>query len=412
MTAFSSLSELVRSFYALWSLLLCFFSLANLVLAFQKRKWVLGVSGIVLFAPSYLLYQVIFDYSLSKKNGGYSSFSEALVAFPWLLYLGCFLLLLFLNGLIFAFNIHYEVRSISVNAIKSYLDQVDFGICCYKENGRVVFSNIRMNEICLQLMGSQLLNGNQFHEAIKEEVLPIGEKKWRFSFREVSISGEKMTEIISSDVTSEANKTQILEQDRSELFRIKKELQDYYRGIDEMVRRQEILQAKRNVHDEMNHLMLSSLALEDGDVTEMDKVFRLWEENASLLFKEAEQEKEGTLIRHIDDLAESLKIDLLWKKSLPESLDWEKKNLILLTAQEALANASKHAHAKKISIDFKEKDGFLDCLFQNDGEVKEGPVSFTGGLSNLQELAKKEDASLKAEAGDGFLLTLSFPIKK
>ena len=68
MTAFFSLSELVRSFYALWSLLLCFFSLANLVLAFQKRKWVLGVSGIVLFAPSYLLYQVIFDYSLSTRR--------------------------------------------------------------------------------------------------------------------------------------------------------------------------------------------------------------------------------------------------------------------------------------------------------------------------------------------------------
>ena len=408
MISFNMLSSLIRALFALWALLLCVISIVNAVLAFDKKKYLFGSIAIVLFLPIYFFWQVIFDYSLSRSGGSLNIVSNAMVNLDWIYWLLIFLVLTMFIVILLVYNVHYEKNYLTVNSIKLYLDQVDCGVCCYKDNGRVMFTNMTMNQLCIKLTGTQLLNGNQFYEVTKDQILSIGEERWRFSSRDITIGNEHMREIIATNVTSEYLKTQQLEKDKAELSKINQELQDYNLSIDEVVRHQEILQAKVNIHDEMNRLMLSTVATDSEDISNLDKIFALWQENASLLSMEAEENKQEVMSQKIEELAKALKIHLLWKDEPVSVLCEEERNIFYIAAQEAIANASKHARASRMIISITKVDGHIECHFINNGELPDKDITFTGGLANLEKLIKKQGAILKVNYDNQFVLSLVF----
>ncbi|MBR0194554.1 MAG: hypothetical protein IJQ40_04140 [Bacilli bacterium] len=377
-------------------------------MAFNKKKYLFGSIAVTLFLLIYFFWQVIFDYSLSESNGSLNVVSSAMVNLGWIYWLLIFLLLTIFIVILLVYNVHYERNYLTVNTIKLYLDQVDCGICCYKDNGRVMFSNMIMNQLFIKLTGTQLLNGNQFYEVTKDQILSIGLERWRFSSRDITIGNEHMTEIIATNVTSEYLKTQQLEKDKAELSKINQELQDYNLSIDEVVRHQEILQAKVNIHDEMNRLMLSTVSTDSKDISNLDKIFALWQENALLLSMEAEENKQEAMSHKIEELAEVLKIHLLWKDEPVSVLSEEERNIFYIAAQEAIANASKHAKASRMIISITKVNEHIECHFINDGDLPDKTITFTGGLANLEKLIKKQGAILKVNYDHQFVLSLVF----
>lgn len=411
MLSFSMLNEIVRAFFALWALLLCLFNIANSVLAFTKRKYSFGVLSVLAFGLAYTLWQVIFDYALKNKFGSYSNLTQLMVDINWLYWLLILFLLTSLTAILFIYNIHYERNNITANSIKLYLDKVDCGVCCYKDNGRLLFSNICINQLSTKITGSPLLNGNHFKESLTDNLATVEDEKWRFSCRDIILNNEVIHEITATNVTNEYNKTKDLEKDKLELSRIKKELEDYNLSINEVVKRQEILQAKINIHDEMNKLMLSTVMNEDAK--ELDKIFSLWEQNTLLLSKEVEDIQVEGSINRLTELAKSLKMTLVWDEFALSILDDEQKGVFFQTAQEAMANASKHASATNIYISIEKLNECIKCKFINKINAPLDNVKFTGGLSNLEKLLKKYGASIKAEVNNNdFVLTLSFSYKK
>ena len=408
MISFNMLSSLIRALFALWALLLCVISIVNAVMAFDKKKYLFGSIAIALFLPIFFFWQVIFDYSLSMRGGSLNVVSNEMVNLDWVYWLLIFLVLTMFAVILLVYNVHYERNYLTVNSIKLYLDQVDCGVCCYKDNGRVMFTNMTMNQLCIKLTGTQLLNGNQFYEVTKDQILSIGEERWRFSSRDIIIGNEHMREIIATNVTGEYLKTQQLEKDKAELSKINQELQDYNLSIDEVVRHQEILQAKVNIHDEMNRLMLSTVATDNEDISSLDKIFALWQENASLLSMEAEENKQEVMSRKIEELAKALKIRLVWKDEPVSILNEEERNIFYIATQEAIANASKHAKANRMIISIVNVDGHIECRFINNGELPNQAITFTGGLANLEKLIKKQGAILEANYDNQFVLSLIF----
>lgn len=411
MSTFSMLNEIIRAFFALWALLLCLFNIANSVLAFTKRKYLFGVLSVLAFGLAYTLWQVIFDYALKNKFGSYSNLTELMVGINWLYWLLILFLLTSLTAILFIYNIHYERNNITANSIKLYLDKVDCGVCCYKDNGRLLFSNICINQLSTKITGSPLLNGNHFKESLTENLVSVEDEKWMFSCRDIILNNDVIHEIKATNVTNEYNKTKDLEKDKLELSRIKKELEEYNLSINEVVKHQEILQAKINIHDEMNRLMLSTVMNEDPK--ELDKIFSLWEQNTLLLSKEVEDIQVEESIKRLTEIAKSLKMNLVWDENTLFILDDEQKGAFFQTAQEAMANASKHASATNIFISIEELNKGIKCKFINKINAPLENVKFTGGLSNLEKLVKKYGASIKAEVNnDDFVLTLSFSYKK
>lgn len=406
MTAFANLSALARAMFALWALLLLLLgSIVSTVLAATKKRILPAVLAALLFVPIYLLWQVIFDLSLFGSSADAARISVTLGALPWFLWLAALLLLGIAAALLLGRNLRYDKTNLTPGTVKLFLDKLPGGVCCWKENGRVLFANDCMNRLCARLTGAPLLSGNPFRNAVADGILPVDGTMWRFSCREFLLDGEKLYEMIASNITAEYAKTQALERDKAELSLLNRELQDYYRSIDDVVRGQEVLQARVSIHDEMNRLMLSTMAASNENPAALDRIFRLWEQNALLLGREAEEEKDDSL----EQLALALDIRLIWQSSLPPTLSPARRSLFLAAAREALINAVKHARAKTMTISFEEAEDRIFCRFANDGAVPSSPVRFTGGLANLLALADKQGAFVSVCCADGFTLSLCFP---
>ena len=410
MMSFSLLSALARAMFALWALLLCLTNIGSAVISAVKKRLRFTFLALALFAPVYFMWQVIFDFSLFGASDKAVGITAVMCSISWIYWFAALALLTFAAVLLLAYNIRYDKTFITPGTIKLYLDKIPCGICCWKENGRVLFSNICMNDLCVAITGSPLLNGNHFKAALGKEILNLDGKVWRFSSREIYIDGERLYEMIASDITAEYAKTQVLEKDKAELSRLNKELQEYYLSIDESVKRQEVLQAKINIHDEMNRLMLSTVAADKDNTGELDNIFSLWEQNALLLCMETEKRSLAQQESDIDALAKALGITLIWQEPLPSELSENRRGLFFSAAHEALINAVKHAKAKKMEISFEKTADIIRCKFTNDGKMPSGEVHFEGGLKNIAVSAKQQGAKIRVELDKNFTLVLSFKV--
>lgn len=409
MTSFDTLSALVRALFLLWALLLCLANIGSAVLAAVKNRYRFAVIALMLFAPVYFMWQAMFDFSLFGTTEKITGISRALCGLPWIVWLAAFAVLTLTSAILLVRNIEYDKNFITPGAIKLYLDEIPCGVCCWRDNGRVLLANIRMNELCVAVMNSPLLNGNHFCDAVKDGIMTVDGRVWRFSCRDISLDGENLHEMIASDITTEYAKNRALEKDKEELSMLNRELQEYYLTIDNTVRRQEILQAKVNIHDEMNRLMLSTTAVNSEDSAELNRIFSLWEKNALLLCMEAEETADTKESNSLEQLAEALKIRLIWQGALPPALSERQRSLFFSAAKEAIINAVKHAEAKTMNISFSETETAIFCYFTNNGKNPHETVKFTGGLQNLSILAGKQGATVSVSSDQEFTLSLCLP---
>ena len=413
MTAFGNLNSIVRMVFALWALLLCLVGIVIAVRSFVGKRFVFFGISLVLFAPAFFFWQSIFDLSLLRQEK-ISQISQATAAVSetalvW--YIVIFGVLTASYALLFALDLRRGRTTITLNSIKKYLDEIPCGVCCFRKSGQVVFANGCMNDLCFSLTGGALLNGGAFADVVKDGIIEIDGKVWRFSLRDIEIRDDTLRELIAFDITGEYAKTQALEKDKTELSRLNRELKEYNRNIDEIVRRQEILQAKVNIHDEMNKLMLSTVSVGSENAAELDRIFSLWEQNALLLCMEASKTEDGKAASKIEEVARALKIELVYDGTLPDEMTTERKNLFYSALQEAVINAAKHAKAKELRVKIKRTGETVCCSFENAGDVKAGEVKFTGGLSSLARLAKSHGAAVTAVAEKTFTLTLLIPAR-
>ena len=407
--SFAMLSAFARAFFALWALLLCLTDIGSAILAAVKKRFRFTLLALIIFVPVYVIWQIIFDLSLFGGTDKASDVSTTLGGLPWIYWFAVLAGLTLAAVLLLCYNIRYDKTKITPGAIKVFLDKIPCGICCWRESGKVLFSNVCMNQLCVAVTDSPLLNGNHFRDAVSGEIVAVDAKVWRFSCRDIPRGSEVLHEMIASDITAEYARTEALEKDKAELSELNRKLNEYYLSIDETVRRQEILQAKVNIHDEMNRLMLSTTAANIEDTVSLDHIFSLWEQNALLLCMEAEDTSDMKAADSIEKLADALKIELIRQGDLPDALSVRQRGLFCSAAQEAIVNAVKHAGAKTVTITFDQTETQVFCRFTNDGETPPPEVRFTGGLLNLSLLAQKQGATVSVNTDKAFTLTLSFP---
>lgn len=405
MTAFNNLSALTSSLFGLWALILICVGIASAVLSLAMKRYRYGVLSLALFILSFFLWQVTIALYWAEEVPVCVRFGEL----PWLFWLFALILLSAAASVLLICCIRYSRTNITPLEISRCADIMPCGICYWFENGHVVYSNDRMNSICTALTGRPLMNGNHFRRAVSEDTLLIGGRVWNFLCRDVESDGILLHGMIAWDVSEIHEKAEALQRDNEILSELKEELQSYGLKIDEMIRRQEILQAKINIHDEANRLMLSTVAADIENEEEMNRIFALWERNAVLLSSEADEKKDENAVVQIGELADALGVRLVWRNALPESLTGVQRELLFTATKEAVANAVKHAGAKTLEISFAKDRGGIVCTFANDGSVPKGEIRFTGGLANLSVLAGEQNAAVSAETGEMFRLSLHFP---
>lgn len=408
MTAFFDLSPVARALFAIWAMTICLSGIVGAVHACRQKRYRAAACTLLFIAPAWFLYEVIHDIYIEHRLGKGTAFSLMLgeqKMSRWLIVFGVLTVL----ALIILIRIKLIGVRIARSSIKLCADSMPCGICYYRDNGRVVLANICMKNLCVAVTQNQLLNAKIFRDALGGSVCDIGGRVWQFKFRDIEFDGAPLHEMIAADITDEYEKAALLREENAKLAELNRELEEYNLSIDDTVRRQEILQAKVSIHDEMNRLMLSTAAVDAEDTEALDRCFARWEKNALLLCMEAEGRDLGNVVDRLEKLADVLGIELLWSGEMPEVPSKKQRELFMTAAQEAIANAVKHAGAKRLEISFTETDKKIRCEFTNAGSFPKAEVRFAGGLANLARYAREQGAEISAEAGEKFRLVLDFP---
>lgn len=407
MRTFITLSELERTGFAVWAFVLCFAGVSGTIHAATRRRYAFIPLMIALFAPSYLFMQVICELRNYYRGREVNEVAMSLGRTDYILWIGAFTAITVAMAVVFV-NLRHGGRRITPATIKICADRMPCGMCYWRDSGRVIFVNRCMNHLCEAITKKPLVNGQDFSNSIKTSIITIEGKVWQFTRRELSFDGGNLHEMIASDITEAYAKTEALARDNRELMRLNHELEEYNLRIDDTVRRQEILEAKVNIHDEMNKLMLSTVATDVADAESMNRIFELWERNALLLCMEADKKNEPNSEVRLDKLASALGIELIWENPIPESLSEKQKELFYITAQESMANAVKHANARQMKISIEEDDKTVKCRFANNGDIPDDEMHFSGGLANLARVAAEQNATVAVETDDEFTITLCF----
>jgi len=405
----------LQNIICLWALLVCLGGIADAMLLWRQRRYPLCALSVLCFSVGYFILHVLREGTELRLKGQATPMAAQLFRLPCGLFL-------FLTALASAFCLcaygsvqRWRKTHITSSSIKESLDLLPAGVCCYLEEGRCVLVNHRMNEICLSLLGRSLQNGAVFYEFVRGKSIHALSDGTAVSFRHRVLNnrGVLLHELIADDVTELYQKSEELRQNNERARQLAASMRAYGETIADTVRRQEILQAKINIHDGMNRMILATKKSieEPPNETGRSAILKMWRAQALILCKEADTGKGGNTVSDLNALAAAIGLRLEWD-GRPKTESAQALQLFLSAAREAMTNAVKHAGAGLLQIRVSENDAALSAAFRNDGRPPAEPVSETGGLKTLRRRIESAGGRMVTDAADGFELFITVPKEK
>lgn len=338
---------------------------------------------------------------------------------PLLAFIAYLLLLLFLEGVLVRKLSKLKKEQLGENSVKESVDNLPDGICFSKLDGTPLLVNRQMQEISYQVFGKKLVNdllcardieANRIRprtKILQREPLIIASnsKVWQIKI----IHHGLVKETLAYDITLEWALYEEIEKMTRANQRMNAELKAYQEKIGEYTRQKEILQAKIKIHDRLGQaLVYFRRYLEKSDKTPEDRrrLETLWRECLILFDEEDEAPKATSAWDKFISTAKAIGVDVMVEGDVPASE--EDQALLVDLVHEALNNAIRHGHAKKIWITLKDRGPTFTCTIKNDGNLPTGPVEEKGGLKNMRQRLAYYDGTLAVRRESLFQLDLSW----
>ncbi len=409
---FSDMPDMVRVFLFIWVICIFVLGLCNLFHSVQVKQTRHIVFSVVLLVVEYFLLQITSDI-LHRRAGmesvGLSDTLGRIHVIWWIVLIAGMLVISITMTFFFRY---WKEEHITPMSVKDSIDRLDAGLCYWEDGGRIILSNKKMDEICFSVSAEMLLNGENFYKSLESEcvVLPDGTINY-FVDNEVEFEDKQIHELIAADVTELYKKNVLLEQETLSLRKMNESLRRYNQNLEDLVRKQEILDAKVYIHDEMNRLMLVTTAMTETSVSdeEFRNVLTLWRNNAVLLGNETEKNRTDVDISEIDRLAALLGINVIWTGTPLREVSKNIREVLVIIAREAIANAVKHAEAKIVAIDMATANKEMTITITNDGKRPVGKVNIGGGLSNIRRMVEAQNGKLDVMVKEQFVLNIKIP---
>lgn len=410
---FANIPDGLRSFIFIWLTGIFVLGLYNLFHSLQLKQTKHIVVSVVLLVSEYFLLQIMSDIlhrQMGMESVGLSDKLGRIHVIWWILLLT---VILAISISLASFFGHWKEEHITPMSVKDSIDRLHAGLCYWEDGGRIILSNKKMDEICMAISGEMLLNGEKFLDCLESECIPMSDGTIKYFFHnQVEFEDKQIHELVAVDVTELYKKNELLEQETISLQKMNESLRKYNQNIVETVRKQEILDAKVYIHDEMNRLMLVTTSNTETPLAEEEfkEILTLWRNNAILLGGESEKAKDNTDVSEVNQLAELLGIQITWQGDAPEVMPGSIRKVFIMVAREAIANAVKHAEAKNITIGIHKKDAKLLIEISNDGKLPEGKITLGGGLSNIKRMVEEKRGQFRVEAKEQFRMILEFEL--
>ena len=315
----------------------------------------------------------------------------------------------------------FRKNTITRSSIKEGVDKISSGLCFYRQGGRVILANNRINELCFKIAGKDLQNAQSFWNLLKDgEPVPGAQRLqggnqpvfrledgrvWTFSCQKLS----DIFQLSAADTTEIHAVTEKLREKNKELEALNMRLRKYGENVDELTRAKERLETKSRIHGELGQALMASrrwmMAGDNGD----DMPLEQWRSSIAMLRKEAELESSEKPLEMLQRISASTGISTQITGELPQPESVQR--LFVEAAAEALTNAISHARAKTLFISLAETELSYSASFRNDGTRPDGEITEGGGLSSLRKKLEREGGSMEIKSRPDFELLVTLPKK-
>lgn len=316
----------------------------------------------------------------------------------------------------------YRKNTITRSSIKEGIDKISSGLCFYQKGGRVILVNRRMNDLCFQIVGRDLQNGELFWQLLSSGEVQPGVQRlqsgsqpifrladgtvWTFAHEEL----EGICQLSAADTTQIQAITEELKQKNTELEALNLRLRKYGENVDELTRSRERLETKSRIHGELGQALLSSRRYLLSEEEDQEVPLDLWRSNIAMLRMEAGYDHNEAPMEMLARVAASTGISTQITGTLPDNGDVQK--LFVQAAAEALTNAISHAQAKTLYIDLAEENRYYAVRFRNDGLTPPANITEGGGLGSLRKKIEGEGGTMCVTGTPAFELFITVPKKR
>ena len=310
-------------------------------------------------------------------------------------------------------------KGITLDSIKESMDDLPTGILFADEEGKVVFQNLCMKNLCLKLTGEELTDSHLFWQTLlgkSEAVKGTGERFLRFPdgrcflFRQRILTDEKekrqYEQVMAIDTTEEERLYRRLESERLRQEERKARMQAYSRNVAQVTRDEEILAAKIRVHDEIGQALLAARKyLEEPTAEQGGHVLELWREVETLLTEEKAEEGEDAL-ENLLRTAEAIGVRIVMDGPFPE--ENPERDILLLALHESITNLIRHAGGDTIYVNLWRNEEGLMMVLTNNGAAPKEEIVERGGLKLLRERVERQGGIMRLQSRPVLVLSISF----
>ena len=328
--------------------------------------------------------------------------------------------------------------------MKEALDLLPAGVMICDEQGKRLFSNLRMNFLRKAIAGSAAASGDELWDAVvmqgkaQEEsrlvLLPGG--SWLFSRRSFSMGPEevptaeitgdpagsragadrmsrRMYSLITAfDVTGRSLVAKKLEGMNRHLREVQYRMKSVAARERELVSAREIMNARMTVHNQMGSVLLAGkYYLDHPEGMREAELVRLLEYNNHFLLGEAEEPvRETDPIREAVRTAGRIGVKVKLEGTVPAQGIF--RELLAEALEQCAANTVRHAGGDLLTVKVSADDVREFAVFTNNGTPPEEPVTETGGLVGLRKAVESAGGIMRVESAPVFRLTFSVPVMK
>ena len=375
----------------------------------------------------FFLFVIMMDCSQSRIVSAedaelYQPFQWALFALPWTSYAGAEAVSVTVLILTILGNRNYLNTHLTPNAVRATIDLLPEGILISSEEGTVLLSNLRMNDLCRELTGRLLSDSDLFEERIKtsSEVqngqyfvcLPRGDV-WLFAKKRLTAEGKEYDQITAVDVTERYRITEELKRKNGHLQDLQRRMKAVSELSGDMFVAQEEANARAALHNQLGQVLLMGRHfLDHPENTDAEMVYLATKQMNAFLLGEYEGPvpKAEDLLQQSVAMAKSIGVTVELHGDIT---DLQSQRTILAHAvQESAANTVKHASGDRLTVNVSVDGNSISFVITNNGTPPKMAINESGGLLSLRREIEATGGTMTVFCRPAFSLLIQLPQQK
>lgn len=318
------------------------------------------------------------------------------------------------------FDIKKINQTLSQESVKEGFDHLPMGLSFYDENGYQIMCNDVMHNLIIEIDCLNILEIDDIMQRLidisVEQNLPnviyiksgrtirlSGDRVWQFKKIITHQNDAKYIQLTAYDIT-DIYKLICEENKKTEKLKMMaKDIENLSKDMLKIIREQEILNAKINLHNKMGAVLLESKNyFEQPSSKKKASLLQSYSKVFEMLSGVDQEDKNDNEFKRLKELCKKLNIDMKYTGQILDS-----KPIRKVTAEamrQCITNTLKHAGGTEIYVDMS----YDKVSISNNGTPPKEKIVEGTGLKSLRQLCEKSGYQMIVDSFPNFILTIIF----